>query len=363
MVRPSYVLGGRAMAVVYDDSTLERYMHEAADVSPGHPVLIDRFLEDAFEVDLDLISRRQDRRRRRHPPAHRGGGHPLRRLGGGAAAVQGLARGSGPHARHRPPAGAAAGRGRADERAVRPEGRQDLRPGGQPARLAHGAVHRQGGGGAAGQDRRRARWPGKTLQELGFTAEPRVPGVFVKAPVFPFRRFPGVDPVLGPEMKSTGEVMGESLTFGNAFAKAWMGAGHQLPLDGHRLPLRPRPRQAGPAAGRPAPRRARLRAGGHRRHRRRTCSGQGLAVRTVLKVHEARPHIVDLLINGEIALVVNTPLGRESHEDDGVIRRTALKYDIPCITTLSGAMAAAEGIAALKREGLSVRSLQEMAAS
>ena len=179
-----------------------------------------------------------------------------------------------------------------------------------------------------------------------------MPGVFVKAPVFPFRRFPGVDPVLGPEMKSTGEVMGESLTFGNAFAKAWMGAGHALPLDGHRLPLRPRPRQAGPAAGRAAPRRARLRAGGHRRHRRVPARPGPRRSRTVLKVHEARPHIVDHLINGEIALVVNTPLGRESHEDDGAIRRTALKYDIPCITTLSGAMAAAEGIAALEARGV-----------
>ena len=89
--------------------------------------------------------------------------------------------------------------------------------------------------------------------------------------------------------------------------------------------------------------------------------GQGLASRTVRKVHdEERPHVVDHLINGEIALVINTPLGRESHEDDGIIRRTALKYDVPCITTLSGAMACAEGIAALRKDGLSVRALQEM---
>jgi len=89
----------------------------------------------------------------------------------------------------------------------------------------------------------------------------------------------------------------------------------------------------------------------------------GLTVRLAKKVHEARPHIVDQLINGEIALIVNTPLGRESHEDDTAIRRTAIRYDIPCITTLSGAMAAAEGIAALRRDGLSVASLQEMVAS
>jgi carbamoyl-phosphate synthase large subunit len=141
-----------------------------------------------------------------------------------------------------------------------------------------------------------------------------------------------------------------------------MGAGHQLPLEGTAflsvhdrdkpglLPVARRLAELGFDLAATAGTAGYL-------------ENQGLAVRAVLKVHEARPHIGDLLINGEIALVINTPLGRESHEDDGIIRRTALKYDIPCITTLSGAMACAEGIAALKREGLSVRSLQEMAAS
>ena len=361
VVRPSYVLGGRAMAVVYDGSTLERYMAEAARVSPGHPVLIDRFLEDAFEVDLDLISDGKT-------AVVAGILQHIEEAGihsGDSVAVlppyKALAGGSGPHARHRPPAGAAAGRRRPDERAVRlKDGRiyvLEVNPrasrtvpfiakavGIPLVKIAVGAM------------------AGRTLQELGFTAEPRVPGVFVKAPVFPFRRFPGVDPVLGPEMKSTGEVMGESLTFGNAFAKAWMGAGHQLPLEGTAflsvhdrdkpglLPVARRLAELGFELAATAGTAGYL-------------ESQGLAVRAVLKVHEARPHIGDLLINGEIALVINTPLGRESHEDDGIIRRTALKYDIPCITTLSGAMACAEGIAALKREGLSVRSLQEMAAS
>jgi carbamoyl-phosphate synthase large subunit len=200
---------------------------------------------------------------------------------------------------------------------------------------------------------------GKTLEEIGFTAEPDVPGVFVKAPVFPFRRFPGVDPVLGPEMKSTGEVMGVSDAFGSAFAKAWLGAWHKLPLSGtaflsvhdrDKPPLVPIARRlaelgfdlaatAGTAA---------------------FLEQHGLAVRTMLKVHEARPHVVDHLINGVIALVVNTPLGKASHEDDSAIRRTALKYEIPCITTLSGAMAAAEAVAALQKDGLVVRPLQEV---
>ncbi|HEV2845297.1 MAG TPA: ATP-grasp domain-containing protein, partial [Thermoanaerobaculia bacterium] len=205
---------------------------------------------------------------------------------------------------------------------------------------------------------------GRSLEELGFTQEPRVPGVFVKAPVFPFRRFPGVDPVLGPEMKSTGEVMGESATsFGSAFAKAWLGAWHELPLEGTAflsvhdrdkpglLPVAQRLTELGFEL---------VATSGTADYLR----GQGLEVRTVRKVHDQeRPHVVDHLINGEIALVINTPLGRESFEDDGVIRRTALKYDIPCITTLSGAMAAAEGIAALRKDGLNVRSLQEMVTS
>ncbi|MCB1054024.1 MAG: ATP-grasp domain-containing protein, partial [Acidobacteria bacterium] len=200
---------------------------------------------------------------------------------------------------------------------------------------------------------------GKSLEELGFTEEPPVPGVFVKAPVFPFRRFPGVDPVLGPEMKSTGEVMGHSDSFGNAFAKAWLGAGHRLPLKGSAfLSVHDQDKEA------LLPIALRLRQLGFR-----LCSThgtasflkeQGLEVERVRKVHEQRPHVADLLINGEIDLVVNTPLGRESQKDDMVIRQTALRYDIPCITTLSGARAAVEGIAAMRKDGLSARSLQSL---
>jgi carbamoyl-phosphate synthase large subunit len=361
VVRPSYVLGGRAMAIVYDESTLEHYMQEAADVSPGHPVLIDRFLEDAFEVDLDLL------------------------CDGKRAVVAGVLQ-------HIEEAGIHSG----DSVAVLPpykvshEDQDRMRDIARRLALRLGVVGlmnvqfalKDGKIYVLEVNPRASRtvpfiakavgvplvkiavaaMAGKSLEELGFTEEPRVPGIFVKAPVFPFRRFPGVDPVLGPEMKSTGEVMGESeSSFGNAFAKAWMGAGHELPLEGAAflsvhdrdkpglLPVARRLSELGFELTGTAGTADYLRE-------------HGLQVRTVLKVHEARPHIVDQMINGEIVLVVNTPLGRESHEDDGVIRRTALKYDIPCITTLSGAMAAAEGIAALKKDGLSVRSLQEMTA-
>ncbi|HEY4595761.1 MAG TPA: ATP-grasp domain-containing protein, partial [Thermoanaerobaculia bacterium] len=360
VVRPSYVLGGRAMAICYDESTLDRYMHAAAAISEGHPVLIDRFLEDAFEVDLDLL------------------------CDGRQAVVAGILQ-------HIEEAGIHSG----DSVAVLPpykvshDDQDRMRDIARRLALRLGVVGlmnvqfalKDGKIYVLEVNPRASRtvpfiakavgvplvkiavaaMAGKSLEELGFTEEPRVPGVFVKAPVFPFRRFPGVDPILGPEMKSTGEVMGEALSFGSAFAKAWMGAGHELPLEGAAfLSVHDRDKPGLlPVAHRLAELGFELTAtagtADYLRH-------HGLEVRTVLKVHEARPHVVDLLINGEIVLVINTPLGRESHEDDGIIRRTALKYDIPCITTLSGAMACAEGFAALRREGLSVRSLQEMAA-
>ncbi|HEX3556555.1 MAG TPA: carbamoyl-phosphate synthase large subunit [Thermoanaerobaculia bacterium] len=358
VVRPSYVLGGRAMAIVYDESTLDRYMHEAAAISEGQPVLVDRFLEDAFEVDLDLLS------------------------DGKTAVVAGILQ-------HIEEAGIHSG----DSVAVLPpykvshEDQDRMRDIARRLALRLGVVGLMNVQFALKDGRiyvlevnpRASRtvpfiakavgiplvkiavaaMAGKSLEELGFTEEPKVPGVFVKAPVFPFRRFPGVDPVLGPEMKSTGEVMGESLTFGLAFAKAWLGAGHVLPLAGTAfLSVHDRDKPGVlPVAHRLAELGFELTATAGTADYLRE---HGLQVRTMLKVHEARPHVVDHLINREIALVVNTPLGRASHEDDGAIRRTALKYDIPCITTLSGAMAAAEGIAAMREEGLSVRSLQEM---
>ncbi len=356
VVRPSYVLGGRAMAIVYDEITLARYMREAADVSPGHPILIDRFLEDAFELDVDLIA------------------------DGRQAVIAGLLQ-------HIEEAGIHSG----DSAAVLPPYRVTQADQDVMRDIARRLALRLGVVGLmnvqfALQDGRiyvlevnpRASrtvpfiakavgvplvkiavqaMAGKSLEELGFTAEPEVPGVFVKAPVFPFRRFPGTDPVLGPEMKSTGEVMGVSSAFGNAFAKAWLGAGHKLPLRGTAflsvhdrdkpslLPIARRLGELGFELAATAGTAAFL-------------EQNGLPVRTMLKVHEGRPHVVDHLINDEIDLVINTPLGRASHEDDGAIRRAALKHDIPCITTLSGATAAAEGIAALQKDGLAVRPLQ-----
>jgi carbamoyl-phosphate synthase large subunit len=200
---------------------------------------------------------------------------------------------------------------------------------------------------------------GATLEELGLTEEPPVPAVFVKAPVFPFRRFPGVDPVLGPEMKSTGEVMGVGESFGVAFAKAWIAAGNRLPTSGTAfLSVHDRDKETLVAVARGL-----AEAGFELTATGGTAAflaGRGLAVRPVLKVHEGRPNVVDHLINGEIDLVVNTPIGREGHVDDSYIRRTALKHNVPCVTTLSGARAAVEGIRALRRGDFEIHSLQQL---
>ncbi len=358
LVRPSYVLGGRAMAICYEDATLARYLREAAEVSPGQPILLDRFLDDAFEVDLDLLA---DGRR---------------------AVVAGILQ-------HIEEAGIHSG----DSAAVLPPFRIDRAAQDEMRDIARRLALRLGVVGlmnvqfalhqgeiyvlevnprasrtvpfiakAVGVPLVRLAsrvMAGADLESLGFTEEPAVPGVFVKGPVFPFRRFPGVDPILGPEMKSTGEVMGGAAHFGHAFAKAWIAAGHRLPLDGTAflsvhdrdkvalLPVARRLSELGFELAATAGTAAFL-------------SARGLAVRRVNKVHDDRPHVVDHLINREIALVINTPLGRESHVDDAIIRRTALKYDIPCVTTLSGATAAAEGIAALRKAELAVRPLQEI---
>ncbi len=358
VVRPSYVLGGRGMAVCWDEPTLERYMREAADVSPDHPVLLDKFLEDAFELDLDLLA------------------------DGDTAVVCGIMQ-------HIEEAGIHSG----DSAAVLPPYRvgpfdlDQMRDIAKRLALRLGVVGLMnvqfaiynGGIYVIEVNPRASRtvpfiakavgvplvalasriMAGEKLVDLGFTEEPHVPGVFVKMPVFPFRRFPGSDPRLGPEMKSTGEVMGHSKRFGNAYAKAWLGAGHRLPLDGTAF-LSVHDRDKGALS--PVVRKLvslgfdLVATAGTARYLRE----QGFEVERVLKVHEGRPHVIDELINGRIRLVINTPLGPESHVDDSLIRQTALKYDIPCITTLSGAMAAVEGIAAVQAGGVGVRSLQEL---
>jgi carbamoyl-phosphate synthase large subunit len=351
VVRPSYVLGGRAMAIVYDDVSLREYIGYAMEAAPGHPILIDRFLEDAVEIDVDAISdgqdvviagvmqhieeagihsgdstcvippyiitqRDQDRIRRRTVELSR------------ALNVIGLMN-----------VQYAIYQGDLYVLEVNPRASRTVpyvsKATGVPfAKLAAKVM------------------AGKTLRELGLTSEPRVHGYFVKAPVFPFNRFPREDTVLGPEMKSTGEVMGSSPTFGEAYAKALLGAGVDLPRGGTAFisvndnDKRPTIVQLARDLQRQGFRV--IATSGTREFLEQNDVEAGAA----FKVHEPeRPNIVDRMINGEVTLVINTPLGRNAFIDDTYIRRTALQHGIPCITTLSAAAACIDGIRAL-REGL-----------
>jgi carbamoyl-phosphate synthase large subunit len=199
---------------------------------------------------------------------------------------------------------------------------------------------------------------GRTLAELGLAADLDVPGVFVKTPVFPFVRFPGVDTLLGPEMKSTGEVMGAAPSFGSAFAKAMLAAGQRLPRSGAAfisVNKDDKPNVVSIARD--------LASLGFRLVATRGTAAylraHGLQAEVAFKINEGRPHVADRILNREFDLIINTPLGRESFFDDRTMRRAAMNHGVPCITTLTGAAAAVSAIRALTTEALEVRSLQE----
>jgi len=199
---------------------------------------------------------------------------------------------------------------------------------------------------------------GRSLPELGLTADLEVAGVFVKSPVFPFVRFPGVDTILGPEMKSTGEVMGGSSSFGVAFAKAQLSVGQRLPDGGTAFVSVNNDDKANlvPIARDLAELGFRLVAS---RGTAAYLRAYGLDVDVVFKVNEGRPNIADEVVNRKIDLIVNTPLGRQSYFDDRAVRRAAMMYQVPCITTLTGAAAAVSAIRAIRQQGVSVRALQD----
>ena len=199
---------------------------------------------------------------------------------------------------------------------------------------------------------------GKTLKDLGFMKEILPKHISVKEPVFPFSRFPGVDVILGPEMRSTGEVMGIDMDFGMAMAKAKLAAGLKLPLKGKVfVSLRTADKAHAPAVAR------KFQALGFELV---ATSGTAAAIReagipvtSVKKLAEGRPNIHDMLVNGQIALVVNTPSGKDPRADEAKIRRAALLTQVPCITTVSGALAVTHGIEALQKTGLRVKALQD----
>jgi len=357
LVRPSYVLGGRAMEIVYDDGSLRSYFARAARVAPEHPVLIDSFLEDAFEADVDaiadgtrcviggvmqhiedagihsgdsacvlppyLITEPQVEEMRRHTRAF------AERLG-----VVGLIN-----------VQYAIKNGVVYVLEVNPRGSRTVpfvsKTTGVPLASLAAAV-----------------MAGRSLEELGLQDEVLHPYVAVKEAVFPFNKLAGVDLVLGPEMRSTGEVMGIADSFGMAFAKAQISADGALPLEGgvfltvndhdkaNLVPIARRFHGLG----------FRLYATeGTARYLR----ARGIPAERVLKVHEGRPNAIDLLVSDRIQLLINTPLGKLTQQDDYAIRRAALQHRVPYTTTLSAASAACDAIIALRSRAGEVRSLQE----
>src|SRR6059036_533244 len=200
---------------------------------------------------------------------------------------------------------------------------------------------------------------GERLADIAPATAPEAPLVAVKKPVLPFGRFPGEDAVLGPEMKSTGEVMGRDHDFGRALAKAHLGSGEPLPTEGTVfLSIRDDDKRAITFMAK------KLQELGYglvaTRGTARFLARNGVRCREVFKVHEGRPHVVDLIENGEIQLVLNTPLGRASEYDEKAIRERAIAMGVPVITTVAGALAAVSGMEALRRGPLDVAALQEV---
>ena len=356
LVRPSYVLGGRAMEIVYDDAALDHYMQNAVQASPDRPVLVDKFLEDALEVDVDCISDGETvviggvMEHIEEAGIHSGDStcvlppHTL-----DASVQEEIVRATKAMARELKVIGLMnvqfAVKGdkvyvlEVNPRASRTVPFVSKAIGVPLAKLAAKAMC------------------GKTLAELGFTSEVVPPYYSVKAPVFPFNKFPGTDMLLGPEMRSTGEVMGIDENLGFAFAKAFEAAGMKLPRSGKVF-----------VSVKNADKRAILsdaRLLSQMGYELCATEGTynalknaGIKASRINKIHEGRPHVVDVIKNREIKLVLNTPLGKQTRYDDKQIRSAAIMGGIPCITTRAGISAIVQALLALHGGEYLVRRLQ-----
>ncbi|HEX8288674.1 MAG TPA: carbamoyl-phosphate synthase large subunit [Pyrinomonadaceae bacterium] len=360
VVRPSFVLGGRAMAIVYDEQTLVEYMRSAVDASPEKPILIDKFLERAVEIDVDALADEETcviagiQEHIEEAGIHSGDSSsvlPAQKIAAEhletikhytknlakALKVKGLMN-----------LQLAIKDDRVYVIEVNPRASRTVpfvaKATGVPlAKIASLVM--------AGH---------KTLAEFNLPEVLSVPKIIVKSPVFPFKKFAGVDPVLGPEMHSTGEVMGVGETFGEAYGKAMEGAGTALPMSGTAF-LSVNDSDKGQAVILAR----RLNKLGFdliaTYGTARRLQEVGLTCETVFKVNEGRPNIADYIKQGEISLIINTPLGQTSHYDEQAIRKSALQFNVPTVTTMTGAEALIEAIATKKsQEKISVRSLQEI---
>jgi carbamoyl-phosphate synthase large subunit len=357
LVRPSYVLGGRAMQICYDAASLTSYFATAARASEERPVLIDHFLEDAFEADVDALS----------------DGHQVV-IGGIMQHIEDAGIHSGDSACVLPPYLI----GERDMETMREQtiamakafnvvGLINVQ-----FAIKHGVVYvlevnprasrtipfvSKAIGVPLASHAARVMC-GETLEQIGFTEEVIPPFVSVKEAVFPFNKFSGTDPVLGPEMKSTGEVMGISDSLGSAFAKAQLAASNGLPLAGTILitvndsdkptvtPIARRFHEMGFTL---------LATRGTAQYLR----ARGIPVSSVFKVHEGRPNCLDMIVNGDVELLVNTPLGKHAQWDDYRLRQAAIRQRIAYTTTMSAASAASDAILSLRSRRPTVRSLQE----
>ena len=357
LVRPSYVLGGRAMEIVYDEASLKDYFNRAVRASPDHPVLIDSFLEDAFEADVDALCDGTDVV-----------------IGGIMQHIEDAGVHSGDSACVLPPyllgeeemevmrdltrkfalelgvvglmnVQYAIKDGKVYVLEVNPRASRTIpfvsKATGVPlARLAARIM------------------AGETLAGLNVPAEPPVRGVAVKEAVFPFNRF-DVDTLLGPEMRSTGEVMGMDDSFGMAFAKASKASGNAVPLHGGSLVVSVHNRDKVTVT----PIIRRFHAMGFRvmatRGTHEYLSRLGVPSERIFKVGEGRPNIVDRIVSGEVGLLINTPLGKKSQYDDYAMRRAAITHSIPYLTTMSAANAACDALIALRSGTPTVRALQD----
>ncbi len=357
LLRPSYVLGGRAMEIVYDESSLRGYMQRALDAAPERTILVDKFLDDAIELDVDAVCDGK-----------------MVVIGGIMEHIERAGVHSGDSACSLP------------TESLSSEVLEEVRRQAKALALEIGVIGlmnvqfavKDGEVFILEVNPRASRtipfvskaigvplakiaarvMAGQSLASQGFTTEIVPAHVSVKESVFPFSKFPGVDTILGPEMKSTGEVMGIGSSFGAAFAKAQIAAGNRLPTEGNVfISVRDEDKAAIVGTAK------RLVGAGFKvvatRGTAELLQGNGLQVAVINKVAEGSPHIVDAIRSGEISMVVNTPEGPGANQDSFAIRRSALDCRIPYFTTVAGAEAAAEGVELLQREALKVQALQD----